>query len=55
MPQRQDLDDTRVDMNGVVEVVLDVTKQNSSKTAYPAMWHGFTCMRKPFDQIECGL
>ena len=49
MPQPQDLDNTSVYVDGVVEIVLNMTEQHAAKAGYPSMRYGFARVRKLFD------
>jgi hypothetical protein len=47
--QRKDLYNPSIYVDAVVEIVLNVIQQHTSKAWYPSMWYGFACVRKLLD------
>ncbi len=55
MPQPKDFHNTSVNVDGVVEIVLNMAQQHTSEAGYPPMGDGFARVRKLFDQVKCGF
>lgn len=52
MSQSKNLHESSVNVDGVVEVVLNMTQQHTPQTAYSAMPHGFASVRELFNEVK---